>query len=202
MTRSCFSATALALVTGFVVSFPALAADPHGKDHGSGGLPQFDPSSYSSQVFWLVLVFAFLYVFFSRKTLPTISSVIENRREQVEGDRATAERLRNEAETVLDTYEKGLNNARAEAMRLNADAVAETKSQLEQAVKAMQKKAETQIAELESNLEAAKSKTMDDMNTIAAEVASAAAEKIVGITADLNQAKSVVQSLNKMSKAA
>ena len=41
------------------------------------------------------------------------------------------------------------------------------------------------------------------MNIIAAEIASAAAERIVGIATDISQAQTVVQSLNrKMSKAA
>jgi F-type H+-transporting ATPase subunit b len=199
MARSSLLTAVYSVAAGCLVTLPALAADP---EHGSGGLPQFDPSSFTSQVFWLVLVFAFLYLYFSRKSLPTISGVIENRREQVEGDRATAERLRNEAESVLETYESGLSTARSEAQRLNMDAVADGKAQTEQALKKLQEKAEAKIADMEKNLSSAKSQAMDDMTTIAAEVASAAAEKIVGITADLNQAKSVVQSLNKMSKAA
>lgn len=170
--------------------------------HGSGGLPQFDPTSFTSQVFWLVLVFAFLYVFFSRKSLPVISSVIENRREQIQSDRNLAETMKNEAEAVLNAYESGLNAARTESARLNADALNDAKLQTETALKKFKDRAEQKIADMDAGLDTAKAHAMDEMNTIAAEIASAAAEKIVGISSDINQVKSVVQSLNKLSKAA
>ncbi len=171
--------------------------------HESGGLPQFDPTSFSSQVFWLLVAFAFLYVFFSRKTLPAISAVIGNRQEQIEDNRDTAERLKNEAEAVLHAYEKGLESARIESARLSADSVELAKKAAERALHDFQQKAERQMAILESRLSDDKSQLMDEMNTIAAEIAAEAAEKIVGISTDINQARTVVQSLNfKMSKAA
>ena len=52
------------------------------------------------------------------------------------------------------------------------------------------------MAALEGRLGKAQSEAMDDMNTIAAEVASEAAKKIVGISPDLKEAKTVVKSLN------
>ncbi|MBI2233772.1 MAG: hypothetical protein HYU57_01995 [Micavibrio aeruginosavorus] len=170
--------------------------------HGSGGLPQFDPSDFASQIFWLAIAFGLMYLIFSKKTLPTISGVIENRREQIKSDRDTAESLKNEAESVLHAYERGLEAARGESARINAAAVEEGKKQAEIALKAFQDKTEQQMNALESSLAAGKQQAMDEMNTIAAEIASAAAEKIVGISTDLNQAKNVVQSINKLSKAA
>lgn len=180
-------------------SLHALAADDH---HGSGGLPQFDPSSFPSQVFWLLLVFAFLYVFFAKKSLPAISQVIENRREQIKADHDAAQRLRDEAESVLNAYESGLSHARSESARLNTDAATEVKSRAEAALKAFQTRADDRIHAAEQGLNDSKAGVMDEMNTIAAEIASAAAEKIVGISTDIDQARSVVQSLNKLSKAA
>ena len=176
------------------------AAAGHAADaaaHGSGGLPQFDPTSFSSQVFWLAIAFALMYMIFSRKTLPAISSVLENRREQVKGDHDTAERLTNEAEAVLDSYEKGLDKARLESAQLSAGAVEDGKKQVEAALQSFQQRAEDQIAALEGRLTDGKNQAMDEMNTIAAEIASAAAEKIVGISTDIGQVKSVVQSLSK-----
>lgn len=170
--------------------------------HGSGGLPQFDPSDFASQIFWLAIAFGLMYLIFSKKTLPTISGVIENRREQIKSDRDTAESMKNEAESVLLAYEKGLEAARGEAARMNAAAVEEGKKQAEIALKAFQDKVEQKMAALESSIAGGKQQAMDEMNTIAAEIASAAAEKIVGISTDLNQAKNVVQSINKLSKAA
>ena len=42
----------------------------HGAEHASsGGLPQFDPAWFPSQLFWLAVTFALLYVIFAKKTL-------------------------------------------------------------------------------------------------------------------------------------
>ena len=185
--------------------FRAEAAEHAAADtaHGSGGLPQFDPTSFSSQVFWLLIAFAFLYVFFSRKTLPAISSVIGNRQEQISSDRELAEQLKNESEGVLRAYEKGLESARAESAKMNADSVELSKKAAEKALADFQQKAENQMKILETRLNESRFQIMDEMNTIAAEIAAEAAEKIVGISTDIHQAKTVVQSLNfKMSKAA
>lgn len=165
--------------------------------HGSSGLPQFDPTSFSSQVFWLAIAFALMYVIFSHKTLPTISSVLENRREQIKSDRDMAEGLKNKAEAVLESYEKGLEMARTESAQLSANAVGDGKKQIEAALNTFQQRAEDQISALEGRLADGKNQALDEMNTIAAEIASAAAEKIVGISTDIIQVKNVVQSLSK-----
>lgn len=195
----------LLCLTAFGIQRVFAAEGAHGAEqaaHESGGLPQFDPTSFSSQVFWLAIAFAIMYVIFSRKTLPAISSVLENRREQVKGDRDTAERLKNEAESVLEAYEGGLNKARTESAQLGATAVEDGKKQIDAALHTFQQRAEDQIAALEGRLNDSKVQVMDEMNTIAAEIASAAAEKIVGISTDIGQVKSVVQSISRLSKAA
>jgi F-type H+-transporting ATPase subunit b len=171
-------------------------------EHESGGLPQFDPSSFSSQVVWLAIVFVALYVIFSRLSLPKISSVLETRENKIQGDRDVAEQMKNEAVATLEAYEKSLGDARAEAARISTDTTQNIKTQAEQSLHAFKDKAEGQMSALEASLNDSKHQAMDEMNTIAAEIASAAAEKIVGMSTDINQAKTVVQSLNKLSKAA
>lgn len=171
-------------------------------EHESGGLPQFDPSSFSSQVVWLAIVFVALYVIFSKKSLPKISTVLETRENKIQGDRDLAENMKNEAVATLEAYEKSLGDARAEAARISADTAQTVKTKAEQSLNAFKDKAESQMSALESSLNSSKHQAMDEMNTIAAEIASAAAEKIVGMSTDINQAKTVVQSLNKLSKAA
>jgi F-type H+-transporting ATPase subunit b len=172
-------------------------------EHGSGGLPQFDPTSFSSQLVWLALVFAVLYLVFSRLSLPKIGKVIETRNDQIATDRNQAEQMTREAEAVMEAYEKSLTQARSDSARLHGDAADAIKRQVEEAMKSFQTKAETQIKATETRLNDSKDQVMDEMHNIAAEIASAAAEKIVGISTDIKAAKTVVQSVNdKLSKAA
>ena len=93
--------------------FPVLAfASEKG---AKNGLPQFDPTWFSSKIFWLAVTFSFLYLFFSRKILPDLSLTIENRRQQIQSDMETAKKLSREAQHVQESYERGLQKARIDA---------------------------------------------------------------------------------------
>lgn len=174
----------------------AAHGDAHGEAHGKGGLPQFDPSTFPSQLFWLAVMFITMYVVFSRRSLPAISSVIENRREHVQNDLETAERLRTEAESVQQAYETGLDTARNESTRLVTAAIEDMKRDAETANNRLREKSESETAALEQRLVAATQAARADMETIAAEIAHEAAEKVFGISTDLKKAKTVVQSIN------
>lgn len=172
-------------------------ADAHGGEHEKGGLPQLDAAWYPSQLFWLVLTFVIMYFSFSRKILPDLSSALENRRELIEGDLDTAQKLKEEAEKVHKAYEEILDEARSNASGMFANVEQAIKEKAAEQSQAFRAKAEKANQETEKRIEAAKKDVMDDMNTIAAEIASEAAKKIVGISTDIKQAKTVIQNISK-----
>ena len=171
--------------------------DAHADAHGGGseGLPQFEISTFPSQLFWLTVTFVILYMFFSNKVLPDISSTLENRREHIQDDIDTAEKLKAEAEQAQTDYEAGLRDSRDKAHETLAKAHDSIKSKADKQADKFREKTEQEIAALEKRIENAKASIMDDMNSIAAEVARDAAERIVGISTDINKAKTVVKSL-------
>ena len=174
----------------------ALAAgDKHGKS--SGGLPQLDPSSYPSQAFWLILMFVIMYFFFAKKTLPAISQTIENRTERINNDLDTAERLKNEVEAVQKTYEDSLQEARAESAQLFKNIESDVKQRSEKLSSDFQADSVKRIAALEVEISKQCDLIKSDMNDIVAEVASEATTKIIGVPADVENAKSIVKSINK-----
>ncbi|HEY8191386.1 MAG TPA: hypothetical protein VIG74_03090 [Alphaproteobacteria bacterium] len=174
------------------------AADAaHDAAHESAGLPQLDVATYPGQIFWLAVTFAILYFYFSRKALPEISGVIENRHEHVQSNLQTAERLRKEADEAQAHYEALLDHARSESSKLMGDAAGNVKAKGDKTFLAMREKGVQDMAALEQRLAQEKTKAMAEMDMIAAEIASQAAEKIVGMKADLKQAQTVVQSLNR-----
>jgi F-type H+-transporting ATPase subunit b len=172
-------------------------------EHASSGLPQFDPTSFTSQLFWLAIVFVVLYTYFAKSGLPKVGKTIEVRNDQIQSDRNSAESMTREAQDVMEAYEKSLVAARHNSAKLHAENAEAIKGQVDKALQAFKTKADDQIKATEKSLADSKHQVMDEMHTIAAEIASAAAEKIVGISTDINAAKSVVQSVNsKLSKAA
>lgn len=174
------------------------AADPHGAEAGGGGgLPQFDITTFPTQLFWLAITFVVMYAVFSSRILPDISGILENRRVHIESDLETADRLRKEADSVQAAYEANLDHARNESKRLVGDVHASMKARTEAQMSSLRHKADHDMTALEARLHNAKAEAMEQMTTIAAEVASEAAAKIVGTPADLDSARSVVQSINK-----
>lgn len=177
----------------------AAAAEEH---HGSGGLPQFDPSSWPGQLFWLVLCFTALYFIFSRIVLPRMSGTIETRRAKIEGDMKAAEAASAEAARVKADFEKTLRQAAIDASATVKDADDAAKARLAGAVADFRSRYDAEVAKAEARLSEQSKEAMDGMNTIAAEIAARAAEKIAGIPADHSQAESVVRSLSQKAKAA
>ena len=172
------------------------AGAKHGAAEKSAGLPQFDPSSFASQVFWLAIAFAILYIFFSKKTLPEISSVIESRKEHIQSDLTSAEELKAEAEGVQEAYETILEEARQKSSTSFAKAEAKIKEKTNEVYQDFQARSAKEITAKEKAIEKAKADAMDEMNVLAAEIAREAAEKIIGVETDLKQAKTVVKSLH------
>lgn len=180
----------------------AFGAKPHGDGHGDGhheasssGLPQLDATTFPSQLFWLAVTFVLLYLIFSKKSLPEISGVLENRQQHIEDDLESAEKLKEEAEQAQRAYEESLTDAKEQATKALHDVQEKMKAKAEKQNNDFRAKAEKDIQGLEDRLNKAKEAAMDDMNTIAAEIASEAAKKIVGIDPDLEQAKTVVKAI-------
>jgi F-type H+-transporting ATPase subunit b len=190
-----------------------MAATAHGQEavaHGHGhegggdaGLPQFDPTWFASQIFWLVVAFIILYFFFSRKTLPEISGVIENRREHIQGDLDTADRLTREAEEVQNAYEESLEKARVEASGVIADAESSMNLKAARAMESFQERSERDVAATEARIKKAKADVMPEIDKVAAEVAAEAANRIVsGLKFREEDALQIVEKIAKEERVA
>jgi F-type H+-transporting ATPase subunit b len=144
-------------------------------------MPQLDPSSYPSQLFWLALTFIPLFFILWKVALPRVGAVIEARRAQIESDLDKAARLKDEAAKALAEYEASLTGAH-EKGRAALRAVAE-----EMAAEAARRNAVAgekladQIKEAEARIAAAKGAALANIRTLSGEAASAAVERLIGV---------------------
>ncbi|MCB1784319.1 MAG: F0F1 ATP synthase subunit B' [Alphaproteobacteria bacterium] len=177
-----YGAVAVSFISGASLAYAEEVAH-HAEEgaHKAAGLPQLDPSSYPSQVFWLFLVFAVLYFLFKKKNLPEISQVIENRAERIRNDLDSAQSLRTQVEAVQKAYEENLDKARLDAVVSYKQAEEKIKLDTEKEMKAFQARSSKQVADTESRIEDAKAQAMKDINKVASEVAVDAVEKIIGV---------------------
>lgn len=200
-------------VSAFLLSISinqALAAGGHGHSHdtahhgavdhvdhhASAGLPQLDPSSYPSQLFWLAVVFIFMFIFFSKKTVPQMSRTIENRNERITKDLDSAERLKNEVAELQQSYEEKLSQAREESFAVFVNSEKEIKDETQSRTTKFQERSHKKIVQLEKSIDKALDSAMKDMSDVAAQVAINASEKIIGVKADEQTAKKIVKSLS------
>jgi F-type H+-transporting ATPase subunit b len=161
---------------------PSHGAEGHGGAHSSGGLPQLDPSTFESQIVWLIIIFSLLYFIFSKQSLPEIAEVIETRSERIRSDLDSADELKSQVETVQKAYEENLEKARLDAVNTYKDAELNIKANVEKEQKAFYVRSSEQIAEMERKIENETSAAMKGINEVAAEVAEEAAKKIIGTT--------------------
>src|SRR5258706_12871628 len=75
--------------------------------------PPFQSETFASQLFWLAIAFAALYLLSSRVLLPRVGGIIDARANKIEGDLAEAQRFKAEADAANAAYEKALADARA-----------------------------------------------------------------------------------------
>jgi F-type H+-transporting ATPase subunit b len=161
----------------------------------SGGLPQFNPATWPSQIFWLAISFVILYFFFSKFTLPSLTGTIEGRAQKIANDIKTAENLSAQAEKIRLGYESDLKKAAAQSSSDMKQIDEEAKAKLAASLAAFRTRYEGEMAAVEKRLDASKATAMADMQKVAADIATQAAEKIAGIKADSTQAESIVNSL-------
>ena len=92
----------------------------HEAAQASGGLPQLDFSTWSSQIFWLVITFGILYFILSKFILPALSAGITERSDRIADDLDAAARMQREAEQAEADYDRALADARAKAHNIGA----------------------------------------------------------------------------------
>lgn len=171
-------------------------------EQSAGGLPQFDPTWFASQIFWLLVMFAVLYVIFARKSLPAISSIIESRKTRIQSDLDMAEKLTSEAEVTQSAYETSLQGARDQSADMLNSVHASIQATKNEQAEAFRQRSETEVSAAEQRLAAAKDKALNEISDVVADIAAQAVEKIIGKPADASQARKIVNDLAVDKKAA
>jgi len=83
-----------------------------------GGFPPFDTSTFPSQLFWLAVTFAFLFVVLWRVAGPRINGAITLRRATINEAIAAANKARDDADAASAAYQSALAAARTRAQAL------------------------------------------------------------------------------------
>ena len=179
-------------VFGILPSF-AIAAE-------GGGMPQFDISTFPTQLTWLTITFVILFLAMRQVVMPRIADVLEARRNRIDGDLDRAQALKEEAEIALAAYEKTVAESLVKAHELQRESVTAfaeqaAKSRLELAARLSE---ETQTAERRIAEEVARS--LAEVQGMAAELVRATASRLTGMEISDQEAGAAIAALSSEDK--
>lgn len=159
-------------------------------------MPQLDPSTFGSQLFWLAVSFVTLYVVLSVLVLPRIGATMAKRSEQLDGDLAEAEALRAKAEAALEAYEEALAQARTKALVVAQTMRAEVQAETARQKAELDAKLAEEAAEADSRLAATREAALAGLRDAAKDIVG---EVMLSIGVDQADDKSVEAALDAAS---
>ena len=160
-------------------------------------MPQFDPTFWVPQLFWLAVIATILFLVMWKITLPRVDVVVTDRQDRIAGNLQKAETLKAEAETALAAYQKSIADARTAAQAEHAKAQAAIAAETAKREAVFGKRLSDQEAAAEANISAARSAAMAQVKPIATDIASALTEKLIGTKIGADAASSAVEAAAK-----
>ncbi len=152
-------------------------------------MPQLEQiSTYASQIFWLVVVFAVLFGVMRKVALPRVQGILQERRDRIDDDLARAGALRDEAAGVLRAYEQAQADARAEARRLLRDHQEAAAADAAFRHAALSERLARDAAAAEARIAEARGAALAGIEAAAGDVAQAMTARLTGVEVDAAEA--------------
>lgn len=164
----------------------------HGAEASGSSMPQLDFSTFSNQIFWLVVTLVVIYFVLSRIALPRIGSVLAERAGTITSDIAAAEELKQKAVEAEAAYEKALAEARSEANRIVEAAKAEIQAELDVELAKADDQIEAKLAESTAAIEEIRKGAVKSVTQVAKDTA----KEIVVAFGGKADAKTVTAAVN------
>jgi F-type H+-transporting ATPase subunit b len=169
-------------------------AVPGGHEHA---FPPFDKQTFPSQLLWLALTFAALYLIMARIALPRVASILETRSKRIADDLAQAQHLKGESDEQLAIHEKALADAHARGQTVVSEARRQQVADADARRKSLDAALAARIGEAEKIIAGKKSAAMANVGDIAADAATAIIERLIGTTPAKEEVASAVTSALK-----
>ena len=146
----------------------------------SGGFPPFDQTTFPSQIFWLVITFAFLFTVLWRVAGPRINAAITSRRGAINGAIAEASKARADAEAAQGQYQAALTAARAKANALAEETRQKLNAEIAKAKADADARAHDAMAAADARIAKTRETAKAAVGTAARDAAIAIVERLTG----------------------
>ena len=149
--------------------------------------------TYSSQIFWLLVIFGLVFFVVGRGMVPRVMDTMTLRDRQIEGDLAAAQGARDEADRQEEAWRARENENRAAAQALIGEARATSQAATEQRLAEVQQRLDARLEEAEARIEAAREQAAGEIENVAGEAAQDIVARLAGITVAPGAAQDAVK---------
>ncbi|NQV55169.1 MAG: F0F1 ATP synthase subunit B' [Rhodospirillales bacterium] len=144
-------------------------------------MPQFDITTFPTQLIWLVISFVLLYLLMSRVALPRIGQVLEARQEKIDDNLDAAVNLRAEANKDAAAYDDALAQARETARGAIQEAARSAADEAANQHDKLGRQLGKNIQAAEANIADAKDAAISSIREAAIDTAISATMRLIGV---------------------
>ena len=161
------------------------------------GMPQLDPKYWASQAFWLILVFAILYISISKFYLPKIKNNLDNRENKIKEDLENANKFKEQSEAKAKEYKAILENAKKEVSKIHFDSKNILDKNIQSKKESMEKEFEREILKAQKEISELKKNSISNIQNISGSIVSNIIENISGDKLNESSIKATVEDISK-----
>jgi F-type H+-transporting ATPase subunit b len=162
-------------------------------DHASGGLPQFDASTWPGQIAWFLIIFFVVFLIMRMIIVPRIGGAIDGRSAKIESDIADARRMKDDADAAAEATAADLAQARANAQKVAGEARDKAKAQVAEKLSEEEAKLAETTAAAEAKIATARDAAMAHVSEIGADAAKAIVAQLTGSGATAAELKAAAK---------
>ena len=149
--------------------------------------------TWSSQVFWLLLIFSLVFFVIGRGMVPRVLGTVDLRDSQIASDLAAARAARDGADEAEAAWRARENANRTSAQALVSEAKAKAAAATEAKLASVQVGIDANLADAEARIDASRASAAAEIEAVAAEAARDIVSRIAGIAVSPEDARGAVQ---------
>jgi len=158
-------------------------------------MPQIEQlaATYSSQIFWLLVIFGLVFFVIGRGMVPRVMDTVASRDRQISDDLAAAQAARDQADEREAAWRTRQNENRSAAQALIVEAKASAAAETEARLAAAQQRIDVRLAEAEQRIGGARAAAAQEIEAVASSAAQDITQRLAGIAVPPESADAAVR---------
>jgi F-type H+-transporting ATPase subunit b len=180
----------------FAFMFASLASLSVALPAQASTVPQLDPVSYPSQLFWLFISFAFMVLMVRKTIAPNIEHVLAHRKTSIEDAIREAEAYRARAAQADQNMNEILMDAKTQVSAMMQQEQTQAALRSSETMHALDLELKTKLTKAEADIANAKSTAMGQVQEHAANLTKTMVEKLLGGNVDVSDALNLTRKVS------